>query len=56
MNPLKQIAFILIHFVLLAIILIYILVVDNKALEALLLAISIFFELSLLRFIKKINN
>lgn len=54
MNPLKRLAFILIHFVLLAIIVLYILQEDNKALVAPLLAISIFLELSLFSYVNKI--
>jgi hypothetical protein len=53
MNSLKQLSFVLIHFVLLGIILFCIFQMDNKALETPFLAISIFLELSLLSYLNK---
>jgi len=54
MSSTKQVVLILIHFILMAIIMVLIFQEDNKALEAPLLAISIFLELSLFSCFNKI--
>jgi hypothetical protein len=53
MNSFKQPLLIIIHFILLGVILLCILGLENRALEAPLVAVSIFIELSLLSYLNK---